>query len=214
MFYICKWLVWIAMNIAFSVKLEGKENIPKGTNCIFASNHRTNADPPLISCGLKGKHSFMAKEELFKNKFFGWLIKNLGAFPVSRGKGDTAVLDTAVERLENGSNLMIFPEGTRSKDGKVHRGHSGAAVIAARSGKPVVPVGIVFGEKLKFRTKIRIKYGTPIDPAEYVEVSDTPNPRQLVKLKNRYMADIKLLVEGEPEPEKLPDNSEKEQADE
>lgn len=214
MFYICKWLVWIAMKIAFSVKLEGRENIPKDTNCIFASNHRTNADPPLISCGLKGKHSFMAKEELFKNKLFGWLIRNLGAFPVSRGKGDTAVLDTAVERLENGSNLMIFPEGTRSKDGKVHRGHSGAAVIAARSGKPVIPVGIVFGEKLKFRTKITVKYGEPIIPADYVEVSDTPNPRQLVKLKNRYMADIKLLVEGEPEAEKLPDNSEKEQADE
>lgn len=214
MFYICKWLVWIAMKIAFSVKLEGKENIPKDTNCIFASNHRTNADPPLISCGLKGKHSFMAKEELFKNKLFGWLIRNLGAFPVSRGKGDMAVLDTAVERLENGCNLMIFPEGTRSKDGKVHRGHSGAAVIAARSGKPVIPVGIVFGEKLKFRTKITVKYGKPIIPADYVEVSDTPNPRQLVKLKNRYMADIKLLVEGEPETEKLPDNSEKEQADE
>lgn len=214
MFYICKWLVWVAMKIAFNVKMEGKENIPKDTNCIFASNHRTNADPPLISCGLKGRHSFMAKEELFENKLFGWLIRNLGAFPVSRGKGDMAVLDMAVERLENGSNLMIFPEGTRSKDGKVHRGHSGAAVIAARSGKPVIPVGIVFGEKLKFRTKIRIKYGEPINPADYVEVSDTPNPRQLVKLKNRYMADIKLLAEGEPELEKLPDNGEKEQADE
>lgn len=214
MFYIAKWLVWIAMKIAFSVKLEGKENIPKDTNCIFASNHRTNADPPLVSCGLKGKHSFMAKEELFKNKFFGWLIRNLGAFPVARGKGDMAVLDTAVERLENGYNLMIFPEGTRSKDGKVHRGHSGAAVIAARSGKPVIPVGIVFGEKLKFRTKIVVKYGEPIIPADYVEVSDTPNPRQLVKLKNRYMADIKLLVEGEPEAEKLPDNGEKEKSDE
>ena len=214
MFYICKWFVWVAMKIAFNVKMEGKENIPKDTNCIFASNHRTNADPPLISCGLKGRHSFMAKEELFENKLFGWLIRNLGAFPVSRGKGDMAVLDMAVERLENGSNLMIFPEGTRSKDGKVHRGHSGAAVIAARSGKPVIPVGIVFGEKLKFRTKIRIKYGEPINPADYVEVSDTPNPRQLVKLKNRYMADIKLLAEGEPELEKLPDNGEKEQADE
>lgn len=214
MFYICKWLVWVAMKIAFNVKMEGKENIPKDTNCIFASNHRTNADPPLISCGLKGRHSFMAKEELFENKLFGWLIRNLGAFPVSRGKGDMAVLDMAVERLENGSNLMIFPEGTRSKDGKVHRGHSGAAVIAARSGKPVIPVGIVFGEKLKFRTKIRIKYGEPINPVDYVEVSDTPNPRQLVKLKNRYMADIKLLAEGEPELEKLPDNGEKEQADE
>ncbi len=214
MFYIAKFLVFMAMKIAFSVKLVGKENIPKNTTVIFASNHRTNADPPLISCGLKGKHSFMAKEELFKNKFFGWLIKNLGAFPVSRGKGDTAVLDKAVENLENGRNLMIFPEGTRSKDGKVHRGHSGAAVIAARSGKPIVPVGIVFGEKLKFRTKITINYGEPIYPEDYVEVCDTPNPRQLVKLKNRYMADIKALVEGPPQLEEISEESEKESGNE
>lgn len=214
MFYIAKFLVFMAMKIAFSVKLVGKENIPKNTTVIFASNHRTNADPPLISCGLKGKHSFMAKEELFRNKFFGWLIKNLGAFPVSRGKGDTAVLDKAVENLENGRNLMIFPEGTRSKDGKVHRGHSGAAVIAARSGKPIVPVGIVFGEKLKFRTKITINYGEPIYPEDYVEVCDTPNPRQLVKLKNRYMADIKALVEGPPQLEEISEESEKESGNE
>ena len=141
----------------------------------------------------------MAKEELFKNPLFAWLIRSLGAFPVARGKGDTGVLDTAVERLEKGHSLMIFPEGTRSKDGKVGRGHSGAAVIAARSGKMMIPVGIVFGEKLKFRSKVTVKYGEPIMPQDYVEISDTPNPRQLVKLKNRYMADIKRLVEGEPE---------------
>ena len=89
---------------------------------------------------------------------------------------------------------MIFPEGTRSKDGRVHRGHTGAALIAARSGCLIVPVGVCFGEKLRFRTRITVKYGTPIDPKEYVDSSDEPNPRQLVRLKNRYMDDIKLLV--------------------
>lgn len=92
---------------------------------------------------------------------------------------------------------MIFPEGTRSKDGKVGRGHSGAALIAAKADSRIIPVGIVFGEKLKFRTRVTVKYGKPIDPKEYVEPSDEPNPRQLVKLKNRYMADIKELVEGQ-----------------
>lgn len=214
MYSIAKFLVWISFKIAFNVKFEGRENIPKKTAVIIASNHRTNADPPLVGCGIKGKHSFMAKEELFKNKFFGWLITALGAFPVSRGKGDTAVLDKAVEMLESGRNLMIFPEGTRSKDGKVHRGHSGAAVIAARSGKPIVPVGIVFGEKLKFRTKIVVKYGEPIYPEDYVEVCDAPNPRQLVKLKNRYMADIKELVEGPPQLEEIIEETEKESGNE
>lgn len=197
MYYIVKFLVRIAFHIAFSLKYEGRENIPKKTPVIYASNHRTNADPPLIGCAARGTFAFMAKEELFRNKIFAWLIRSLGAFPVSRGKGDTAVLDTAVERLNAGKSLMIFPEGTRSKDGKVHRGHSGAAVIAARSGRQIIPVGVVFGEKLKFRTKVTVKFGEPIDPAEYVEISETPNPRQLVKLKNRYMAEIKKLVEGE-----------------
>jgi 1-acyl-sn-glycerol-3-phosphate acyltransferase/cytidylate kinase len=90
---------------------------------------------------------------------------------------------------------MIFPEGGRSKNGKVQKGHTGAALIAARSGKPIVPVGVVYGDKLGFRTKVTLKFGKPIDPAEYAEICDSPNPRQLVKLKNRYMEEIKKLVE-------------------
>ncbi|MDD7517600.1 lysophospholipid acyltransferase family protein [Ruminococcus flavefaciens] len=199
MFYVVKFLVRLYFSILYSVHFEGKENIPNDTTVIYASNHRSNADPPLLGCGAKGKFAFMAKEELFKNKLFAWLIRSLGAFPVARGKGDTTVIDTSVERLDNGKNLMIFPEGTRSKDGKVGRGHTGAALISARSGKPIIPVGICYGDKLRFRTKITVKFGKPIDPAEYCEICDSPNPRQLVKLKNRYMADIKLLVEGEPE---------------
>lgn len=197
-YYICKNLVWIFFHIAFSVRYENRENIPKDSAVIYAANHRTNADPPLVGSGARGRCVFMAKEELFQgNIIFKWLIQALGAFPVSRGKGDSGTLDTAVEKLNSGRSLTIFPEGTRSKDGKVHRGHSGAAVIAVRADKPIIPVGIVFGEKLKFRTPISIKYGKPIYPAEYVENFENPNPRQLVKLKNRYMADIKQLVEGE-----------------
>lgn len=197
MYYAAKFLVWIAFHIAYDLHYEGRENIPKGASVIYASNHRTNADPPLVGAGARGKYSFMAKEELFRNKIFAWLIRALGAFPVSRGKGDMAVIDKAVERLRSGRSLMIFPEGTRSKDGKVHRGKTGAALIAARSGAAIIPVGIVFGEKLKFRCKIKVKYGKPINAADYCEICDEPNPRALVKLKNAYMEEITKLVEGE-----------------
>ncbi len=208
-YHLIKILVRFAFSIAFNFKVEGKENIPKDTVVIYAANHRSNADPPLLGCTARGKFAFMAKEELFRNKFFAWLIRSLGAFPVSRGKGDTKVIDTAVERLENGRSLMIFPEGTRSKDGKVHRGHSGAAIIAARSEKPIIPVGIKFGEKLKFRTKVIVRFGKPIQPSEYIENSENPNPRQLVKLKNRYMAEIKLLAEDSPETAEVNNENEK-----
>ena len=200
MYYtIVKAILRFVFHIAFSLKYEGLENIPKDTVVIFTSNHRTNADPPLIGSSAYGKHAFMAKEELFENKFLSLLIRSLGAFPVSRGKGDMGAIDTAVQKLKSGRSLIIFPEGTRSKDGKVHKGQSGAALIAAKSGKPIVPVGIVFGEKLKFRTKLTIKYGKPIITQDYVEISDEPNLRQISKLKKRYMEEIKLLVEGEPE---------------
>lgn len=195
MYGFIKALLRCYFRIAYNLKFEGRENIPTDENVIYTPNHRSNADPPLVGSFLKGHISFMAKEELFKNKFFAWLISSLGAFPVSRGKGDMKVIDTSIERLENES-LMIFPEGGRSKDGKVQKGHTGAALISARSGKRIVPVGVVYGDKLRFRTKVTIKYGKPIDPAEYVESREEPNPRQLVKLKNRYMADIKELVEG------------------
>ncbi|MDE6780300.1 MAG: 1-acyl-sn-glycerol-3-phosphate acyltransferase [Ruminococcus sp.] len=198
---IVKAFLRLCFAIAFDIHYIGRENIPKDTPVIYASNHRTNADPPLVGCAVPRRHAFMAKEELFKSRFFGGLITWLGAFPVSRGKGDMGVIDKAVESLQEGRSLFIFPEGTRSKDGKVHKGHSGAALIAARSGKPIVPVGIVFGEKLKFRTKVTVKYGEPINPADYCEICDNPNTRQLVKLKNRYMADIKALAEGGQEAE-------------
>ncbi len=197
MYQFCKNIVKIALHIAFNVHYEGRENIPKEGNYIFTSNHRSNLDPPVVGAGIKKKCSFMAKEELFKNKLFGWLIRNLGAFPVARGKGDTGVIDTALARLENGDHLMIFPEGTRSKDGKVHRGHTGAALIAARSGKNIIPVGVVFGEKLRFRCRVTVKFGKMINVTDYCEISNEPNPRTLVKLKNAYMAEITKLVEGE-----------------
>ena len=200
MYYIAKFFVRLFFRIIFNLHYEGRDNIPRGEAVIYASNHRSNADPPLLGGGAVGKYAFMAKEELFRNKLFAWLIRTRGAFPVSRGKGDMSVIETAIDRLHNGRSLMIFPEGTRSKDGKVGRGHSGAALIAAKADRRIVPVGIVYGDKLKFRTRVTVKFGKPIDPKDYVEPADEPNPRQLVKLKNRYMADIKELVEGTPEP--------------
>jgi len=198
MYYVAIFLVRVAYSIWYNLKFEGKENIPRGESAIYTSNHRTYADPPLVVLGVNRRFSFMAKEELFKNKFFAWLIRSFGAFPVSRGKGDSTAIDTSIEVLKKGRNLIIFPEGTRSKDGKVGKGKTGAALVAAKSGAKVVPVGIVFeGEKLRFRTKIRVIYGKPINTAEYITNSEEPNPRELVKLKNAFMYEIKRMVEGE-----------------
>ena len=135
----------------------------------------------------------MAKDELFhKNIFFTALIKAFGAFPVVRGSGDTSVIDTSVEKLEKGRNLVIFPEGTRSKDGKVGKGKTGVALIAAVAQTKVVPVGINFEGKLKFRKKVVVRYGAPIDP-KALGITTT-SPRDLKKIKNEIMENIIELV--------------------
>ena len=124
---------------AYHVKVEGRENLPSGSY-VIASNHRSYADPPLIAITSGcSKFSFVAKAELFRNPFFGWLIRKLGAFPVSRGNGDLSVIDDSVSKIKDGRRLVIFPEGTRSKTGKVGKGKTGVALIAARAGVPVVP---------------------------------------------------------------------------
>ena len=137
----------------------------------------------------------MAKEELFKFKPFGFLIKMLGAFPVSRGKGDETAILNSVKTIENGRNLVIFPEGTRSKDGKLGKGRTGAALIAAKAHTEIVPVGIILeGEKLHFRSKITVRYGKPISSEGYFDENGEPILRKLVKLKNQYMDSIRSLI--------------------
>lgn len=177
----------------FDLKFEGKENIPKDGSNIFASNHRSYCDPVFIALPTRVPLSYMAKEELFhQNIFFTLLIKAFGAFPVTRGKGDTAAIDTSLEKLEKGRNLVIFPEGTRSKDGKVGKGKTGVALIAAMAQVPVVPVGINFEGKLKFRRKVVVRFGKPIMPEELAVTST--NPKELKLLKSKIMDAITELV--------------------
>lgn len=180
----------------YNVKVEGKENIPEKSGFIIAANHRTFADPPLIAVTAGcAKFSFVAKEELFSNPLFGWLIRRLGAFPVVRGKGDLSVITESVEKIRQGRNLVIFPEGTRHKDGKVGKGKTGVVLIAAKSGAAVVPAGIVFEGKLRFRSRVTVKYGKPVAP-EDIQLGEEWDPHKLKAVNVKIMGEIKELVEG------------------
>ncbi len=190
MYYVVVFLVRIAMHIWFNLKIEGRENIPEGKACVYASNHRSYADPVPVTLAGRGRFSFMAKSELFKNKLFGGLIRYLGAFPVERGKGDTAAIEQAIANVQHGTNLLIFPEGTRSKDGKVGRGKTGVALVAAKAGADVVPVGINFEGKLHFRSKITVRVGKTI-PASTFAMDASLTDRELLRtLKHDVMPPI------------------------
>lgn len=188
-------IVTLVYKIKFKFVIVGKENIVQTGSVVIASNHRTDRDPIWGSLAVKTPCSYMAKEELFKGpKPFVALIKFMGAFPVERGSGDTGVIGTSIEKLQIGRNLMIFPEGTRSKDGKLGKGKTGVALIAALAQVPVVPMAICFkGEKPKFRQKIIIAYGKAIRPDE-LKISSS-DLRQLKEVKKKIMGSIAELVD-------------------
>ena len=194
-YHILRPIINLIYHIHYNLKIEGKENIPKDGGYVFASNHRCYEDPVLISIPTRVPFAYMAKEELFKKNFaFTALIKAFGAFPVVRGSGDMSVIDESIKRLNKGYNLVIFPEGTRSKDGKVGKGKTGVALIAAKAQVPVIPVGISFkGSKLKFRSKLIVRFGKMISPEELQITSQSPSELKVLKLK--IMESITELVE-------------------
>lgn len=156
MYLFVRKLLSIFFHIKYKINVINEDNIPdlKG-GYIIAANHQSYTDPPLIAAVIRGKFSFMAKDELFhKNPFFTFIIKACGAFPIVRGAGDDAPLKTAEEKLAEGRIFVIFPEGTRSKDGTIGRVKSGIAVIAGQSGAPVLPVCIRYGEKNRIDVNI------------------------------------------------------------
>ena len=148
----------------FRVKIVGEENLSGGTY-VICPNHKSLNDPPLMGVCIKTPVKFMAKEELFKNKFFGTAMRALGAFPVKRGKSDLAALKTAISTLKGGDNLVVFPEGTRSPKDHLDEGKSGAALIAAKAGVDIVPVGI--RGRYRIFSKVTVNIGKPISMDEY-----------------------------------------------
>ncbi|GAA2817534.1 lysophospholipid acyltransferase family protein [Crossiella cryophila] len=159
----------------------GLENLPKDGPFILAANHLSFADSLMLPLVVPRQVAFLAKAEYFTGKglkgaLMRWVFTALGQIPVERGKGRAAgqALDTALEVLQAGGAFGIYPEGTRSRDGQLHRGHVGVARLALTSGAPVIPVGLIgtdrlqpLGKKIPRIRPVTIHFGTPLDFTRY-----------------------------------------------
>ncbi len=183
--------------ILFRVSFEGLENIPASGGYLVACNHRCFLDPVFLAHGCPRQIYFMAKAELFRNPMAARLMHALGVFAVDRGAGDTAVIDHAVELVRQGRLLGIFPEGTRSRDGKPLRPKSGAALIAKLSQADVIPCAILFEGRMKLWKRVRVKYGPPI-PFEELGLTDD-GAASLRRASKEIMGRIVALMELEDE---------------
>ena len=156
---------------AFKGHLIGSENIPQKDSFIMVSNHGSLLDPPFLGHALGRNISFMAKAELFRIPFLGFVIKACGAYPVKRGIADKNTIKTACKKLSNNNCIGIFIDGTRQKDGRVNKPKQGAALLSFKNQKLLLPVAIVNSHKLirfkfciPFFSKIVIKVGEPVLP--------------------------------------------------
>lgn len=166
LFYkVAKGSVRFLLSLVYRVKIEGKEHIPKKGKSIVSSNHFSVMDPVLIAAFLPRKINYMAKEELFSNKFFALILNKLGVFSVKRGGADIGAIKTALRTLNRGEIFGIFPEGTRSKSGEILEAKPGLAMIAIRAQSPIIPVAIA-GNYRPF-SKIKIIIGRPIELTNY-----------------------------------------------
>ena len=147
------YVVGFIVSILHPTSIEGMEKLPK-SGALLCPNHSSNWDPILVALKLPINYRLhiMAKEELFKNPLLGWLLRKVGAFPVSRGNNDINTIRTAIQSIKDGDNLLVFPEGTTIHDGIGYtdglpaHAKAGVAMIGVRTGAKLVPV-FVDGEK-------------------------------------------------------------------
>ena len=165
-YYIGCLIIKLILKIFWRFKRIGAEHIPKTGGMIIASNHAAYVDPPFLGAVCPRELFYLSKVELFSNALFGWLIKKYNAIPVARGAFDRKAIYRAVELLREGKALLLFPEGTRSRDGEFLEPKLGIGKIALEAGVPIVPAyihnsGNLFTSFLK-RKRLVIGFDVPI----------------------------------------------------
>ncbi len=191
-----KFMLKITNLIMFRVKVIGKENIEDGKAYIMAPNHISNWDPPVVVAETKRNDMYiLAKEELYINKFVCWLAKKTKVLPVKRGAHDTSLMKKTVKALKENHLVLLFPEGTRNGIEKRGKIQNGAVLMNLMSGAPIIPIGIQAKEKYKFRSKVIINIGKPMNFSEY---KDRKNDKELLdSLSQKLMEEIIRLTNEE-----------------
>ncbi len=161
----CRFLLGGIVGALSGWEVRGREHVPPSGGVIVASNHISFWDPPLVGTAAIRELHFLAKEELFRPPLFGSLIHALNAIPIRRGVADLSGLTKAMDVLRAGRALIMFPEGTRVRDGELHAARPGVGMLAVATDARVVPTYIVGSDhprKWLFRQgRLRVTFGPP-----------------------------------------------------
>lgn len=164
--YFAGWFFYkFVFTFIYRVKITGRKNFPKKGGVLIASNHLSNADPPLVgSCLWKPIH-FMAKKELFSSPVGGWILKAVNAFPVKRGGMDMGAIRTVNKLLSDGEAVLLFPQGGRRSEDNFEV-KSGIGMLSCRSQVPIVPCCIKNSNKMNKFKRLEVHFLEPVYPPE------------------------------------------------
>jgi 1-acyl-sn-glycerol-3-phosphate acyltransferase len=160
--------------VGVHVQVKGVERIPKGT-CIFAANHTSSADAPAVVGAIPRRIAILLKRSLFDWPIVGQAFHIAHFIPVDRNNRDSAIesVDKAIDALRNGQSFLVYPEGTRSPDGRLQAFKKGTAVMAIKSGVPIVPVACSNAHRVMEKRKLNIHPGTIL--VEFLDPIDSNN---------------------------------------
>lgn len=185
---------------AYDIEVDGCTPLPDGP-AILAANHRSFMDSIFLALVVDRPVSFLAKAEYFDHRPTAWIFRSTGQIPLRRGSpaGARRALDAALDVLRNGGVVGVYPEGTRSRDGKLHRGTLGPARLSAASGAPIVPIGLVGTDQVQapderlphLGTKVKVHFGRPITLGSCDEV----HRARLRDVTDELMAQIAALCD-------------------
>ncbi len=193
--------VAVVARVLFRLKTYNRHIIPKKGGIIIAGNHISDWDPPFIGAAVPRGIYFMAKSELFSNPLSSWFLSALGAFPVYRKASvNKDALNTARDHVLAGKGLVIFPEGTRSKNGRMLPAKAGVGHIAHATGVPVYPFFVRGTDHplgaLFFRTRFLVRFGEPISPEILRKCHEEGGPKRSAEYIMQKVRELKEIEEN------------------
>jgi cytidylate kinase len=197
---ITRFAVHMFWKLFFGLRIYGQRNMRYREHFIFASNHISYADPPIVGSSLNREVSFVAKKELFSNRFLGWLIRSYNAIPIDRDEIDRRTLKLLISKLKSGESVLMFPEGTRSKTGELGTLKGGIGFLSLHTGSTVVPLFVRGSNGLRDclvrRKRLELHIGPPIRlPAGY-----EPEDKKLdYRLLNQMVFETLRMMKDEAE---------------
>lgn len=196
------WLIFrVVFRLYFRWRVFNPERVPLSGGAVLASNHASFLDPPLVGSGVSRPISFLARETLFRFPPMGWLLRKWGVVPLDRDGGSAAGLRVILDRLHEGNAVILFPEGTRTRDGQIQPARSGIGLIVIKSDAPVVPVRVfgtyeAFGRHalVPLPRRVAVKYGAPLPFTELRAEAKTCTKARLKEIYQQVADEIMAAI--------------------